>query len=248
MPSTDLVPVGPFPATDPNPLLRIWHETVRSPHFSYRTRNMERSAAYRATRTLDFDAESERLMVRREVTCQYAFSVPTDEALDLIGSYRPIVEIGAGTGYWAALLRHRGVDVVAYDHKPAGHPDNWWYADARRFTHIDLGATYSLRDHGDRTLLMSWPPHNESLAERALDVYERAGGQRLIYIGTGYGECCATNAFFGRLGETTYDEANDWDGDEHPDALWREVARLDLPQWDDIDDALWVYERKDATF
>ena len=29
--------------------------------------------------------------------------------------YAPILELGAGTGHWAALLRARGVDVLAYD-------------------------------------------------------------------------------------------------------------------------------------
>ena len=28
------------------------------------------------------------------------------------------MEIGAGTGYWAATLRRRGVDVLAYDLNP----------------------------------------------------------------------------------------------------------------------------------
>jgi hypothetical protein len=32
-----------------------------------------------------------------------------------------VVEVGAGTGYWAALLRARGVDVVAYDVRPPQH-------------------------------------------------------------------------------------------------------------------------------
>ena len=31
---------------------------------------------------------------------------------------RPVVEMGAGTGYWTALLRQKGVDVVAYDAHP----------------------------------------------------------------------------------------------------------------------------------
>ena len=30
------------------------------------------------------------------------------------------MEVGAGTGYWAATLRRRGVDVLAYDLNPPG--------------------------------------------------------------------------------------------------------------------------------
>src|SRR3979411_2575044 len=48
----------------------------------------------------------------RRVWCvrRYAFAVPTDAALATLGRYAPIVELGAGTGYWAFLLRGRGVD------------------------------------------------------------------------------------------------------------------------------------------
>ena len=31
-----------------------------------------------------------------------------------------LVELGAGTGYWAALLRKMDVDVIAYDLRPPG--------------------------------------------------------------------------------------------------------------------------------
>lgn len=48
----------------------------------------------------------------------YAFGVPTDAALDAIAARGPVVELGAGTGYWAALLRQAGCDVVAYDITP----------------------------------------------------------------------------------------------------------------------------------
>ena len=41
--------------------------------------------------------------------------VATLKALDAIAAVSPITEIGCGTGYWAALLRTRGVDVLAFD-------------------------------------------------------------------------------------------------------------------------------------
>ena len=44
----------------------------------------------------------------------FAHAVPSAEALDAVAALdTPVVEIGAGTGYWAALLEQRGVDVVA---------------------------------------------------------------------------------------------------------------------------------------
>ncbi|GGM06463.1 methyltransferase domain-containing protein [Dactylosporangium sucinum] len=62
---------------------------------------------------------------RRELAARLAWAIPTEAALALIGDHGPILETGAGTGYWAALLRARGVDVVATDAAPpdddAGH-------------------------------------------------------------------------------------------------------------------------------
>ena len=48
----------------------------------------------------------------------YAFAVPNTAALAELSTHAPIVEIGAGTGYWASQLKNMGVDVVAYDVKP----------------------------------------------------------------------------------------------------------------------------------
>src|ERR1019366_9271626 len=38
----------------------------------------------------------------------YAYAIPNDAALDRLASLGPIVEVGAGAGYWAHLLRERG--------------------------------------------------------------------------------------------------------------------------------------------
>jgi hypothetical protein len=62
--------------------------------------------------------------VRMEYVARYAFGVPTEEALAAIAAVSPrgVVEIGAGSGYWAALLRDRGVRVEAYDIAPEPPP------------------------------------------------------------------------------------------------------------------------------
>ena len=57
-------------------------------------------------------------LVRDPLSLAYSHAIPTDEALDTIAEHAPLVELGAGTGYWAALLRLRGCDVAAYDIAP----------------------------------------------------------------------------------------------------------------------------------
>lgn len=41
-------------------------------------------------------------------------AVPTSAALKTLSKLGPLVEMGAGSGYWAAMLRERKVDVLAY--------------------------------------------------------------------------------------------------------------------------------------
>ena len=51
----------------------------------------------------------------------YSWGVPNDAALSCIARIAGatgVVEVGAGTGYWAAALHGRGVDVRAYDAAP----------------------------------------------------------------------------------------------------------------------------------
>jgi hypothetical protein len=61
----------------------------------------------------------------RDPACHLmAYAVPSDTALDAIkGLKLPVIECGAGTGYWAKMLRARGVIVAAYDIAPAKTPE-----------------------------------------------------------------------------------------------------------------------------
>src|SRR5262245_34518575 len=56
--------------------------------------------------------------LRGECIKVFGFAVPNAEAIAAIAALSPIVEIGAGTGYWAWMLRNAGVDVIAYDKQP----------------------------------------------------------------------------------------------------------------------------------
>jgi protein-L-isoaspartate O-methyltransferase len=49
---------------------------------------------------------------------KYPCAAFNSAALALLAARAPLVEVGAGTGYWAAALRRRGVDVLAYDLNP----------------------------------------------------------------------------------------------------------------------------------
>ena len=57
-----------------------------------------------------------RLEVLGEPLCKkYAWAIPDERALHILARFSPLIELGAGRGYWARLLRDRGVDIIAFD-------------------------------------------------------------------------------------------------------------------------------------
>lgn len=94
---------------------------------------------------------------RERLVKRYAWAVPTEEAVRVIASHGPVVEIGAGTGYWASLLRQVGTDVVAYDRSPH---DNHWCVGTHSL--VEVGGPEKASEHPDRTLFLCWPPYDTS--------------------------------------------------------------------------------------
>ena len=126
----------------------------------------------------------------------YSWGVPTSEALDCIeeavrsargggggggeggeaAASAGVVEVGAGTGYWASLLRRRGIPVTAYDLHPChdaelnGHHKLLGRGNPPPFTSVTRGGAEAVannmvdgededEDEGSRRVLMlCWPP------------------------------------------------------------------------------------------
>jgi hypothetical protein len=113
---------------------------------------------------------------------RYAYVVPDDEALSALSELGAIVEIGAGTGYWAARLRARGVDVLAFDQAPPdGERTNRYHAPTSTWSTVLPGDQTVLATHADRTLFLCWPPLFSSLGD-CLTFYT---GNTVALIGDG---------------------------------------------------------------
>lgn len=159
--------------------------------------------------------------VRHELVKKYAFAIPNDEALEALAALGPIVEMGAGSGYWAYLLRKRGVDVQAYDKHPG---DTNFYKFTKRWTGVVHGLPGKLKKRADRALFLCWPTYNTDFASKCLQYYT---GNTVAYIGEGP---------YGCTGDKEFHEALERD--------WNEVKEVRLPNWDGIHDDLYIYERK----
>jgi hypothetical protein len=163
---------------------------------------------------------------RKELASLFSWAIPTDDALALIGRRAPLVEGGAGMGYWAALLRARGHDILAYDSAPPGSRRNAFHRQRRPpWTRIDRGTSVeAARRHPERTLLLCWPPYDDDAASyAALRAYR---GEAVIYIGEP-GEGATGSVRFAR--ELALN--------------WTLAEEADLPHWPRLRDRVMVYRR-----
>lgn len=111
------------------------------------------------------------------------------ESNDISGG---IIEIGAGSGYLATLLKQQGIPVVAWDIHPPGSSVrgaalNEYHGHTPGFCNIEKGGLNDLRRHSSTTanaaLLLCYPPPESPMAKDALEAYLDIGGRCLIHIG-----------------------------------------------------------------
>ena len=172
---------------------------------------------------------------RMDWTRKYAWSIPNEEALECLARHAPIVDMGAGTGYWSYLMRQRGIDVIPYNVKHSVITDHFskyvWVPQSR-------GGPAKLRKHGDRTLFLSWPDYNTDFAARCLEEYP---GDTVIYVGEGSGGCTGDAKFHERLDGYRYDENYE---EQVVPTPWRETETVAIPQWWGMNDYMAVYKRE----
>lgn len=93
-----------------------------------------------------------------------------------------VVSIGAGTGYWEALLALHGYRVDAFDIAPPDREQNEYHDRRNRnFYPVGVGGPEKAAEFPHRVLMLAWPPPSPGdLAFKALSAYQ---GEYLLYIG-----------------------------------------------------------------
>lgn len=180
----------------------------------------------------------------------FAFVLPTEPVLGAIEEASPngVVEIGAGTGYWARLLHDRGVEVVAFDVAPPPSPDNPWFAGILPWHQVRAGDESAVERYPRRTLLLVWPTRAEDWAAAAVDRFATVGGERFAFVGEALGGRTGDDRFHALLGEVdrcwrcAYGiQTSACVCGVRP--LWRRSGTVDLP---DDDNQLRLYGRDDS--
>ena len=163
---------------------------------------------------------------RRELVDLFAWAIPNERALEALARHAPLVEAGAGTGYWLALLQALGVDAVGYDLSPAGTgaPNEFHRRARRAWTEVRQGsAVVAARRHPERTLLVCWPPYDDDAASyQPLRAYR---GEIVVHLGEREGASGSVR-FHRELALN-----------------WTPVEEVELPHWPGLDDRLTVYRR-----
>ncbi|GMF29486.1 unnamed protein product [Phytophthora lilii] len=158
----------------------------------------------------------------------YAYATPTQEALDVMAKHAPIVEVGAGTGYWSSLLQRADVDVVAYDKAPPsaeGVEGNAYHGHVPPFCSVGRGGPEVLgqEDMAGRTLFLCYPPPGDAMAVRSVQLFQ---GDVILHVG-------------------------EWQGDTGDSRFESELQRrfvleqeISLPNWGNSAYGLTVWRRK----
>lgn len=203
---------------------------------------------------------------RDRVTATWAWGIPSPEVLDVIVNYldgRPMVEIGAGNGYWAYLFKQMGVDMTAYDLYPIGHEDSWFekkpserragligewdpFGDGdttKEFFPVIKGGpeVLGLSGNRDRVLFMCWPPYDQPMAYDAALAFQ---GDTIVYIGEGPYGCNADENFWALVTGDEPWRASDEEEVEMPARAWELVETHDMVQWGGLHDNVMIFKRK----
>lgn len=166
---------------------------------------------------------------RDRLVQQYSFGIPNEDALRAIQrwSANGVLEVGAGTGYWAKLLAELGVDVRACDPVTTVYKNPEGVEALLEPIHFPVekrsGVEALQEDGHSRTLLLCWPDIQDWPAQ-TLEAYQ---GGTVVYVGEGDG---------GHTGEQRFHKLlADW---------WERKEECAIPQWEGVYDYLMVFQRK----
>ena len=129
---------------------------------------------------------------------KYAWAIPDQRALSILSSLAPLVEIGAGKGYWAYLLRNMDIDILTFDK----HIDP-----SKEWTNINKGTPANLknRECNGRSLFLCYPDEDGSMASKCLDIFVNnpKAGKYVIHVGEMIDTGCMRRGIQNPFGRTT---------------------------------------------
>lgn len=203
---------------------------------------------------IDHENDFKNYLIRRIFTTNFSWSVPCKEAIETIKNHgkEPILDVLAGTGFWAKLLKRNGIKVIASDIHKIKRKNYYHDTKGLEDTHKTIKTKYpdiyddikNVRQTKEKILrrnalkigydmkrnringdiLLSWPPYCESFSDDLLSLINI--GTNVFYVGEGKGGCTGDLSFHINL-ETNF----------------KIIKIVELPRFKMIHDKLIIYEK-----
>ncbi|KAK3267564.1 hypothetical protein CYMTET_23891 [Cymbomonas tetramitiformis] len=169
------------------------------------------------------------LLIHGPLTNLFSFAVPNAEAIATMVKYSPLVELGAGTAYWAELARSAGASITTYDIDTEGRPRGESFGQVIDQSHLDL-----TKLDPTTALMLCWPVRPGGLAWDA-DVLAKFPGSTVLHIGEWAKRTLLTEPHHGQTTSLRFQQAIEQD--------FRLVERIPIPSWPWCADELTVWQR-----
>ena len=149
----------------------------------------------------------------------YGYAILNAPTVEQLKGFSPIVEVGAGTGYWAWELRLAGLDIVPTDPLPKHS-----FGKSAPWTQIlRLTGPQAAKQYPSRNLLICWPDFNKTWPEETIKQFT---GEYVLYAGEPEVGCTGTLEMFEELS-----------------ASFTLEQVLEIPRFRANNDRLYVYKR-----
>lgn len=185
------------------------------------------------------------LRVEQKVLARkYGFAIPNEQALTEISKFKSILEFGAGTGYWASLLRERKTNITCFDIAPIKGVHKNRYGFNTQHTHINdlTHADQVLKSRAKKSVLfLCWPCRHKNWALETSNKYIVHGGKTIIYVGD--------YEYDKKHPICISDDQAPVTGNENLHQFFTDnfslVKKIEIPHYENIKDALYIFELKD---
>ena len=182
-----------------------------------------------------FNANIRDMFVRH-----FSWAIPHSATLASLANhlkgYLRILEVGAGTGLWAHLLKEiHGVSVVATDKSDGNYRQGPAQHQQHKYCSVEvIDAVPAIEKYDPEVLMLIWAPYSDPYSPfpeppMATDSLRAFKGNLLVWIGEEEGGCNADVSFFEEL-----------------HANWKIVCDIGIPSWFHIYDGCSIWKRNES--
>lgn len=165
--------------------------------------------------TEGFDEESNENLDKWDMRLKYSFAIPNEAAIKTLVKNSPLIEIGAGSGYWAYLIKKNGGDIIAFDDFTRG--DQY----SKEWFNVEYGTPETVKEYPDRNLFLCWPEYDDPMGRKAV---ENAKARNIIFIGESKTGCTGTKRLYSLL-----------------EQKYNLEKVINIPTWFNNNDKMFVY-------